>query len=313
MSRQITVIMASALLSFYGLSLADSEISASAALQFMKNGGEASTHNIDNSFIRGELKVGIKPAENTGGLLHLRFESGLTEKEIKISNILRQAYWDLVLTNIGLRGGRWYSTYSPSNYFGRYLYGVNPLGSGSFCTNYSIVDGGQVSVELKQIKSVINIALLAQDSYFENIRTMIHLQTNPVAPLKLAAGTNLQVFPSENAQQRIVFNTSFEIIKNFTPFAEIAITDLSKTSDNLWVLAGIKIPAGKILDRLQLETEFKTNRLGEDTDADFAWMIILAKSLKNLNFYLNVGADPLGLSSRSAKDIGAYLRIESRF
>jgi hypothetical protein len=315
MYKRFILIVAALAFLFQASVYAGSDVSASAAVQLTKKGGDASMRNIEGSFVRGELKASTKVSEKAGGLLHLRFQVNMADNNVKVTSLLRQAYWDLGASIINFRAGRWYSIYTPGAYFGRYLHGVSSKGSGSMCTNYSIVDGGRITAGIEKAKTDIHLGILPQDFNFENIRTMILLQSNPVEPLKFAAGTNLQVYKPDSldAAHRLIVNARVEIIKNLMPFAEFAITDLSEAADNMWFLFGVDIPTGPVLDQLRFETEIKKDRLGADTDGNFAWMVIIVKKVLGLKFNLNFGADPKSLDSESPGDIGAHFRMSAKF
>jgi len=295
---------------------AQTAIQSTAAIQVTKKCADSSTANIDNSFVRAETRLSAKPGENTGGLLHLRFELPVATKNIDITQVVRQAYWDLVVSMVNIRGGRWYSIYSPGAYFGKYLHGVNARGSGSMCTNYSVVDGTLVTARLEQYKSSISVGLLPQDFTFENIYTMIFAESKPIDPLLVKVAANLQVMTpgGAGAAHILMLNATYAILEDLNVFAEATTVNLSEAKDNTWVLAGLDIPTAKVLDKLRAEIEYKRKRLGDgNTDGDFAWMIVMVKKVKGLGFYVNVGADPKELGSASPGDIGGHLRLSADF
>jgi hypothetical protein len=314
---QIAVAVSFLIIIITSFSYAETTIQSTALLQVTKKCADASSANIDQSIIRAEIKASAKPAENLGGTVHLRFQAplGNPKDSIDPGQIIRQAYWDMALKLVTIRGGRWYSTYTTGAYFGKYLYGVKNTGSGSMGTNYNVVDGVMANMKLEKFKTDVSVALLPQNYSVENFYACVLGQTTPVKKLTLKLGVNIQaITPGDSlAAHRFILNGIYQIIPDLNVFAEAAVVDFNEARNNAWLVAGVDIPTAKILDQLRIETEYKSNRIGDNTDADFAWMIILVKKVKGLGFYVNIGTDPKELGSKSIGDIGGHLRIAANF
>jgi hypothetical protein len=296
-------------------SYAETNIQSTAIIQATKKCADSSNANIDNSFIRAEVKASTKPAANAGGLVHLRFQLPLGSKTVDVDQMLRQVYWDIGVKMLTIRGGRWYSTYTTGAYFGRYLHGVKPAGSGSMGTNYNVVDGAMINAKMEQFNTEVTAAVLPQEYSVENLYVMILGQTSPIKSLTAKLGANLQVLtPGEtDAAHILMFNASYKILADLNVFAEAATVNVLEAADNFWITGGVDIPTAKIMDMLRLEVEYKSDRFSSNTDANLAWMILLAKKVNGLAFYVNVGADPKELCSRSLGDVGGHLRIAANF
>ncbi|MBD3421590.1 MAG: hypothetical protein GF398_15855 [Chitinivibrionales bacterium] len=296
------------------LNASQTDYTASALVQGTKKSADATTGNIDKMFARGELKAQLSVADNkTGGMLHLRFEAPFGDKAI---TKLRQAFWDMTVAQfLTFRGGRWYSLYTPGVYFGRYLHGVSDKGSGAFCTNYTPVDGFRALVAIDQANTAIHVGVLPQDAQFENIYSMIRLESQPMEKLSLRLGTNIAVVSSgeSDGKHRFTLSGQYSILKDLNLLAEWGNVDMGQFRDNSWFVFGLDIPAAKILDKLRFEAEFTKNRLQQNSDGDFAWMVVLVKKVKKLKINLNIGADPAKIGSESAGDVGAHLRLSTKF
>lgn len=304
---------------FFSVSVfADVSMSAAGAVEFTKKGGDASEKNIDKSFIRAELKA-KGTLENSGleALIHLRSEPSVTQGTKYTPLQPRQIYLKLPVSMVEILMGRWYDIYGPGYYyFGRYLHGVSSSGSGNMNTDYSVIDGLNLSLNFESIKSKFQLGFLPQDANFEDIYLMAMFGGSPVEGLKFNIGGNFEVItPEDEATHRAVVNAGYTFLKETKTgfFLEAAIVDFEEVADNTWLLFGLTTAAG-FIDRIQAEIEFKSDRLMDGTnDADLAWMLLIRKKVMGLCFDLNVGADPKTLGSTTPGDVGGILRISAKF
>lgn len=289
------------------------DIGASAAVQATKKSSPATTANVDNTFVRAEVKAAGKTENNLSGLVQLRAQADMGSGSVEFT--IRQAYFQLPVSAVNLRAGRWYEIYTVGAYFGRYLFGVSPQGSGSMCVNYNVLDGLKLEVPLiKDYNTNLHFGLLANEATLEDVYVMARIYSNPIEMLTMNLGANIQAASSSDTEtHRLIFNATYKIIENLNLFAEYGITGLSDIADNSWILAGLDVPTGGILDQCRVEIEFKKDRLGEETDGDLGWMIILVKNYSKLKFNLNVGADPASLGSEAPKDVGVHFRVTATF
>ena len=299
---------------------ADVTVGGSAAVEFTKKCEDASTANIDGSWIRAELKAkGSLPNSPLTGLVHLRAQPNIAGGVKGIDLQPRQIFFNLPVSILEIMAGRWYDVYGQEyNYFGRFLHGVSAIGSGSMNTNYTIVDGLKLKLNINAIKSAFQVAYLPQDLNFEDTYLMVMFGGNPVEALKFNIGGNFQVqTPGEaDGVNRFIVNCGYTILKDvgLGLFGEYAITDFNEASDNMWFLVGIKTKAGVVLDRIQAEFEIKNHRNNDPTtDGNLAWMVLLQKKVLGLTLDLNVGADPKVLGSKTAGDVGAIFRVSASF
>jgi len=308
------------LLSVQTIFAADVKLTTSVLVQGSKFASEATSSNIDKSEVRGEFKAAIAANEKTGGLFHIRLKQGFNNQKSNgdtaaLALYLRQAYWDIKAGFLTIRGGRWYSSYTPGAYFGRYLHGTSSAGSGSFCTNYSIVDGLLLSAPIEQIKTDFFVGLLPQDLNFETVRTMIRLKSKPIEQLTLQAGTNLDVVTPDAVDpvHRLMLAANVSIMEQLQVFIEFGNVDMANFSDNSWLMFGLDIPTNNVLDLLRVEAEYKKDRVTASSNDDFAWTAILVKKVKGLKFNLNIGADPKGFGSEDSGGIGVHFRASTKF
>ena len=302
-------ILASAL--FAG-AFAEVAVKASAAVQLTKKNPSVSTGNLDDAFVRGEAKLAGTQESGLSGLVHLRFQADMAGD---LTITARQVYFQLPVSILTIKAGRWYEIYTPGKFFGRYLFGVGSTGSGSMNTNYTVLDGFRLSLPIiKAAKIDLHAAVLPQDYKFESVYTMARISANPIDMLKLGVGTNIHAVAEdkEDAHHRLVANTTISPVENLNFFFEYGNVDLQNAKDNNWLLWGLDIPAGKILDLFRVEMEFKKDRIA-DEKADLGWIVILSKKVVGLKFDLNVGADPKSLGSKDAGDVGGILRISAGF
>ena len=302
-------ILASAL--FAG-AFAEVAVKASAAVQLTKKNPSITTGNLDDAFVRGEAKLAGTQEIGLSGLVHLRFQADMAGD---LTITARQVYFQLPVSILTIKAGRWYEIYTPGKFFGRYLFGVGSTGSGSMNTNYTVLDGFRLSLPIiKAAKIDLHAAVLPQDYKFESVYTMARISANPIDMLKLGVGTNIHAVAEdkEDAHHRLVANTTISPVENLNFFFEYGNVDLQNAKDNNWLLWGLDIPAGKILDLFRVEMEFKKDRIA-DEKADLGWIVILSKKVAGLKFDLNVGADPKSLGSKDAGDVGGILRISAGF
>jgi len=301
---------------------AEVSMSAAGAVEFTKKASDASAGNVDNSFVRGELKAkGTLEDSGLEALIHLRSQPNLTDGTKSTPLQPRQVYLKLPVSALEILMGRWYDVYGPGYYyFGRYLHGVSPMGSGSMNTNYNVIDGFKLSYNIESIKSKFQLALLPQDMNFEDLYLMAMFGGSPVEGLKFNVGGNFEILtpedtPDEQIQHRAVVNAGYTFLKETKSgfFLEAAIVDFNEVADNTWLLFGLTTAAGWI-DRVQAEIEFKSDRMMDgENEADLAWMILIRKKAAGLCFDLNVGADPKVLGSTNAGEIGGIFRVSASF
>ena len=301
---------------------ADVKVGGVAAVEFTKKCQAAETDkNIDDSWIRAEVKVsGTLPNSPLQGLIHFRaqpkFSGGKTSG---VDLQPRQIYFNLPVSVLEIMAGRWYDKYGPGyNYFGRYLHGVNALGSGSMNTNYNVVDGLKLKLNIDAIKSAFQVAFLPKDLNFEDAYLMAMFGGSPVEGLNFNIGGNFEVLTMDDADpvNRFIVNCGYTIVKDLGLglFGEYAIVDFDEPTDNMWFVIGLKTKAGVVLDNIQAEFEIKNHRNNEaSTDANLAWMVLLQKKVLGLTMDLNVGADPKVLGSKTAGDVGAIFRVTAGF
>jgi len=301
---------------------ADVTVGGVAAVEFTKKSQAAETDkNIDNSFVRAEVKVkGSLPNSPLQGLVHFRAQPAFSNgKTSGIDLQPRQIYFNLPVSILEIMAGRWYDKYGPgSNYFGRYLHGVSAIGSGSMNTNYKVVDGLKLKFNINPIKSALQVGFLPQDLNFQDAYLMAMFGGSPVEGLNFNVGGNFEVITMDDMDpvNRFIVNCGYTIVKDLGLglFGEYAIVDFNDATDNMWFLVGIKTKAGVVLDNIQAEFEIKNHRNNEpSTDANLAWMVLLQKKVMGLTMDLNVGADPKVLGSKTAGDIGAIFRVTASF
>jgi hypothetical protein len=338
-----------------GAAAGELSVKPSAAVQVTRKSSRGNKHFVDKGFIRGETKFAGETDEGSSGLLHLRFQSDIADVK-DIALYLRQCYWQIPVSRMSIRLGRWYESYTPGAYFGRFLYGVGSIkatksvvtdtaiahefdaadslvhvekpvkteeaytighGSGSMKTNYTILDGLRLKFSLVP-EGVLDLhaGLLTADYHFEKINALVGVTSTPMEPLSLGLWGNIgaNVPQGETRTNRVAVTAAYSVIENLRPFIEVGITDLAEAGDNTWIVGGLDIPTGELLDLLRFECEFKKARFSEDAlgdgDApDFAWMVILSKKVNKVAFDLNVGADPKSLGTLKAGEIGAHLRM----
>ncbi|MFP4415686.1 MAG: hypothetical protein ACLFSB_00290 [Chitinispirillaceae bacterium] len=293
--------------------MADVEVKHSIAVQGSKLSEPATEGTLDKAFIRGEMKLAAKSEKGVSGLLHLRLQTDVNETEV-IEPQVRQAFFTVPIPYVSSQIGRWYEKYTPGDYFGGYLFDVKPAGSGSFKTNYSVVDGFRVSVPvIEKMQTTVHAAITPQTFSFDETYAMLRISSQPIKQLEMNVGTNLNVI-SENDDRvhRFSATAQYQIVKGLLLFVEYGIVDLSDASDNSWFLSGFDIPTGGILDLLRAEIEYKQDRT-EEYESDIAWMILLAKKVFGTSMDIGCGADPRRLGSEEASDVGAFMRITTKF
>jgi hypothetical protein len=311
---------------------ADVTVSTSTAVEVTKKCADVTKTTMDGSWIRAEPKLTGSLA-NLGltGVIHLRFQYDVavkdTAKKISRSDIsaqMRQAYFKLPVSIMSIIAGRWYEVYSPgNNYFGRYLYGVSKdkagtfTGNGSMNTNYSVLDGLKLGLNIKPIQCDAQLALLPQDAAFEDDYLLVMFGGSPVEGLKFNVAGNFEVHTpaSKDPVNRFVVNAGYTLFKKCAlgVFGEMAIVNFTNASDNMWFMAGVTTKAGPVLDRVQLELEIKNHRLNATADNNLAWMLLLQKKVLGLALDLNIGADPTVLGSKKITDVGAIFRATASF
>jgi hypothetical protein len=307
--------------------LAELTIKSSAALQSTRFGGEIAGDIVDRTFVRGEMKYSSTNDVGTRGMLHLRFQQPFGGS---LKSELRQVYFDIPVSMLRVRAGRWYEMYTPSVYFGRYLYGVAEIepvggledtatspdiigyGNGSMKTYYTVVEGIRLQLDMPEIAGLSLFGeLLPQDEAFEDLYLAARAKFKPGEQLSFGIGGNFNVAGSDDTRlHRYAATAAFSPMEDLSVFTEIAYTDLTADESALWVLAGLTVPAAQILDELRVEVEYTPERLETDDEMDLAWMMMLARKVAGAGVSLNIGADPQkGLRSRSLTDIGAILRV----
>lgn len=304
------------------VSFAEVAPSGSAAVEFDKKSNPASSTNVDAAWVRVEPKLKGSLKSGVTGLVHLRFQANMGSGTT-VNAQLRQGYFNIPVSILNIQAGRWYEIYTPGKYFGRYLNESSvATGTGSMLTNYTIMDGIDLSAKIDAAKMVLKLGLFPQDNQFESLRLRALVSATPVEALKVQLGGNFHVYDGtddEVDQQRLALTAAYTILKDLGLglFAEYGIRDLEEVAANSWIMAGLDIPTAKILDLLRFEMEFKNYKLANqnnsDDNANFAWMIILSKKVKMVSFDLNFGSDPRGLGSEKPGDVGAILRVTAGF
>ncbi len=301
---------------------AEVAVSALTAVEMTKKCQDASTGNIDNSWVRVELKTaGTLPGLPLTGLVHLRLQPALSSKvsDNKYNLQARQIYFKLPVSVLNILAGRWYEIYGPGYYyFGRYLVECGSYGNGSMNTDYTILDGIKLSLNINAIKSALQVGILPQDLNFEDAYIMAMFGGSPVEGLKFNIGGNFEAITPEGKDpvNKFMVNAGYTIFKEYNTgiFGEMAIVDLNNASDNMWFMAGITTKAAPVFDRIQIELEIKNHRAGDTTtDNNVAWMILLRRNVLGLTLDLNVGADPSQLGSKKIGDVGAIFRATASF
>ncbi len=299
---------------------AETSVSGAAAVQ-MKKTVHQDKGNLDDAFIRAELKAGGTTEKGLEGLFHIRAQQewGLNKDLIHADSTfkfyLRQAWFDAPMSVVKARAGRWYEKYSPGAYFGRFLPGLKkPFGSGAMKTNYTIVDGLRFHVPVEAIKTDFYLAELVEDGLVDNAYTMFRFETSSIEMLKLQAGISYKALADEDdPAHRAMAAFQLDIAEGFSLFAEYGNVDISDFDENSWFMGGVDIPTAGILSMCRVELEYHPARKLEKS-ADLAWMVILTKKvLGGLEFALNIGNDPAGLKSQEPGDIGAILRTTAKF
>lgn len=301
---------------------AEMTVGGLAAVEFTKRSKAAdSGMNIDDSWIRAEIKAqGSLPNRPLNGLIHLRSQPRFSNgKTSGVDLQPRQIYFSLPVSIVEIKAGRWYDEYGQGyNYFGRYLYGVSDLGSGSMNIDYTVVDGLKLKLDLQTINSAFQVGFLPVDPNFEDAYLMAMFGGKPLDGLSFTIGGNFEVLTADGADptHRFIANCGYALLKNIglSFFGEYAIVDVHEPADNMWFLLGIKSRAGAILDNVQVEGEIKNHRNNDPTtDMNLAWMVLLQKKILGLTLDLNVGADPKVLGSKKIGDVGAIFRASAKF
>jgi hypothetical protein len=291
--------------------LAEVDLKSSVALQLSRKSASATTHNIDEAWIRGEMALNGKADNGLAGLLQLR--SQVLMGDSKVSFTVRQAFFQVPIKAVSVMAGRWYEIYSPGAYFGRWLVENRKEGNGSFCVNYSMLDGIKVTAPIvRQLKTYLQLSFYTEDLYFYNTHVIPMITSNPIEMLTMNLGANIQASDSTaTPTHRLMFNATYRILKDFSLFAEYAATNLNDISESSKVLAGIDIPTIGILDLCRVEVEYDNGRPAELSQV--GWMVLLMKKAAGLKIHLGVGADPAGLGSTSASEVGFNARITGAF
>jgi hypothetical protein len=304
--------------------LAQLSVGGSGVMEFTKKSMDSTKTTLDNSIVRGEIKATAKKECGLSGVLHLRMESGLAKTNTAAFTI-RQASFTVPAGPVAITGGRWYEYYTPGMYFGRYLFGVSGASSGSMNTNYNVIDGFKAVMGIKAIGGSVELGLLPQlmnaktslKSEFEDMDMVALFSASPVKNLSVDVGASFQVITPDtlDAEHRLMLSGGYQVIEDLSVYAEYGITDMAKSADNSWFMAGITIPTAKVLDALRFEAEIKTDRPETKSDeTDFAWVLILSKSYKDVTADFNITADPNSkIGSTDAGDIGAILRLTAKF
>lgn len=303
---------------------ADIAVSGLTAVEFTKKCQNASSANIDASWIRVETKLAGSLA-NSGltGLVHLRLQPEFAGKmsDTKYNLQARQIYFKMPVSIVDIMAGRWYEVYGPGyGYFGRYLveFDMKPTGSGSMNTNYTVLDGLKLSLNIKPVKCTFNVGFLPRNLNFEDAYVLAMFGGSPVEGLKFNIGGNFEALTPDTKDpvNKFMVNAGYTIVKDLGlgVFGEMSIVNFDNASDNMWFLAGLCTKAGPVLDKIQLELEIKNHRAGDPTtDNNLAWMVMLQKKVLGLTLDLNVGADPTVLGSKTAGDVGAIFRTTASF
>lgn len=294
---------------------AELKVKASAALQMGKDAAVATQGNLDEAFVRGEAKLSGTLEKGASALVHVRLQSDFSDNK-NTSVKIRQCVVTLPAGPVKVRGGRWYEAYTPGYYFGRFLFGVEKeLGSGSMNTDYTVVDGVGLQAAFEKARTEARVAVLADESDFEDISTMVRISAKPVDALTIGMGglVHMVVPEATDRVDRLSGMAEYRFSDNLALYGEYGITRLDSVQDHQWALLGMQVPGWKVLDRLLLELEYTHNRNGVDTRADLAWMVILRRKVLGVTFDLNIGADPAGFGSRDAGDVGGILRTTLKF
>ncbi|MBD3243642.1 MAG: hypothetical protein GF331_23835, partial [Chitinivibrionales bacterium] len=128
---------------------AEMKIKASAAVQVGKDAAVATQGNVDEAFVRGETKFSGTLEKGASALIHVRLQSDFADNK-NTSVKIRQCLLTLPAGLFTVQGGRWYESYTPGYYFGRFHFGVKKeVGSGSMNTDYTVVDGVRLQAGLE--------------------------------------------------------------------------------------------------------------------------------------------------------------------
>ncbi len=294
---------------------AELTMKACAAVQVGKSAAAVTQGNVDEAFVRGEAKLTGTIERAASALVHVRLQSDFAcngNTSVKV----RQCVLTLPIGLFEVRGGRWYEKYAPGYYFGRFLFGVeDELGSGGMNTNYSVVDGVRLGATFEKARTQAHVAVLADETDFDDISTMVRVSAEPVEALTLGLAGLVHTVVPHGAERvdRLGATAEYRFTDRVTVYGEYGITRLDSVQGHQWALLGMQAPAWKILDRVLVELEYAHNRNGVDTRADFAWMLIMRRKVLGVTFDLNVGADPATLGSRDAGDVGGILRTTLKF
>jgi hypothetical protein len=301
---------------------ADVAVTGVAAVEVTKKCHDATAGNLDASWVRAEVKL-AGSLKNSGltGLLHLRLQPDVGSKasDNKFNFQARQIYFKMPVSILNILAGRWYEIYGPGYYyFGRYLVETKRTGSGSMNTDYTILDGLKLTLNINPIRCALNVAFLPRDLNFEDAYVMAMFGGSPVEQLKFNIGGNFEAITPDgkDAVHRFMVNCGYTFLKDLGLglFGEMAIVNLSEAADNMWFLAGFTTKALPVLDKIQLELEIKNHRAGDPTtDNNLAWMLLLQRKVLGLTLDLNVGADPTILGSKKIGDVGAVFRATAVF
>jgi hypothetical protein len=315
-------VVSSVLCFFYSVAMADVTVSGSAAFQILKKGEDHTTGNVDESFVRGEIKVAGKSASGLIGTIHLRTEPKLASGVKDIDLQPRQICFKLPVSVVDLMAGRWYEVYGQgNNYFGQYLFGVGTdketkmiVGNGSMNTDYKMIDGMKATVNLASIKSALHIAVLPSDMQFGTTSLMAMFGGSPIEDLNYNVAGNFQVITPDGIDpvHRAIVNCGYTIIKemNCTVFGEAAIINFDEAAENAWFLLGFALKVPFVFDRFQAEFDIKNHRNGDTKPLNsLRWMVLMRKRVMDLTFDLNVGADPAMLGSKRPCEVGAIFRV----
>ena len=279
-----------------------------AIVQGTKNSAPGDNSPLAASETRGELLVSNKTNLGTG-LFHIRMKNNM---QGQLSTYLRQLKITVPVSIATLTLGRWYEKYTPAKYFGRYLLEANSRGNGSFCTNYTIVNGIKTAIRvIESAKTDVELGFLPQSTAWDNDYILAAISSNPIEALKFNIGADIQVARPDTLSKinRLSGTVYYAIMKDLSAYAEVGIVDLSAASDNMWILGGLSIPTGGFMNLLNAEIEYKKDRLGAGADGDLAWMLIAMKQVSVLKLYLNIGADPRGVASTKPSEIGMHFRV----
>ena len=291
------------------------KVSGSVAVQMCKNSAPADITPLADSFIRAETKFDLTNSQNVAGLVHLRFEDGMATG-VAVAAQLRQGYIQKKGEKNTVTAGRWYEFYTPGTYFGTYLFGVGAFGSGAFLANYDCIDGFKVEMPLSGDKTSLNIALLpATANTWATDYLMARVNTQVSDKLKVNAGINLQIKSLTGVDPVNLFaaTAKYKIDEKRCAYGELGICDLSKTSDNTWLMGGYKFPAPLSLDNMSIELEYHKDRIAGSSDADIAWMLQADKAVDGITYSAALGSDPANLGSTKIAEMGIYFRATAAF